>query len=416
MILATLYLLLGLALLAATLGAIFPRIYGAWLTPAGALASTLLILGWPLFLFNGLALTALVAWTGALHTPFAQAGLALHVGAWGLLAYYHYRVHHALPVLDGSEVPDDQHPFSAHLTDEERALLGELRVSPWPIAFRTPAMRRVEVTRNVVFREVGGVRLRVDVYRPRERSGTLPSAVYLHGGGWILGSRRQSPFLMYELAAAGWAVFAVSYRLAPRFPLPAAVHDAKAALAWVREHAHEYGAEPDAVVLGGSAGGHLALLMALTANDARFQPDFASADTRVRGAVVLYGFSDLMSALEERPHPGVVAFFERVVFKQRYRDDPETFRLLHPPTHVSATAAPVLLVHGRHDEFVPFAQSERLYRSLLAVGANDTHLLEVPFGLHAFEILPSPLHQRAIRIILRFMESLRREGVSSPAR
>jgi acetyl esterase/lipase len=407
---ANLYFGLSILLLLCTLGVVFPRVYGTWLAPLAAVPSMALALFFPHFLLLGIWLTVAVAFLGGLQTSLGQLGLLLHVLCWGLLVFYQQKVHHSLPVLDGAPVADKDHPFCTGLTAEEMEALRAGQIS-WTPSFtlRIPAMRDVEVVPDVIFREVDGVRLRLDVYRPRSCSGPLPCAIYIHGGGWITGTRRQSRFMLYELAAAGWVVFAISYRLAPRFPLPAAIHDCKAAVAWVREHAAQYGGKSDEiVVLGGSAGGHLAAMVALSAGEPRLQPGFESADTRVRGAVLLYGVMDLESILSGSTlHSGAMLFMERVVFQARYRDDPALFRLAQPLSYLGPEAPPILLVHGQNDGLVPIAQSHILYERLRAAGARAVHLLEVPFGLHAFEVVPSPLHQRTVRVILRFMQSLR---------
>ena len=92
----------------------------------------------------------------------------------------------------------------------------------------------------------------------------------IHGGGWVIGSKNEQALpLMYHLARAGWVCVSVDYRLSPQATFPDHLVDCKRALAWVREHVAEYGGDPDFVVVtGGSAGGHLAALVALTPNDA----------------------------------------------------------------------------------------------------------------------------------------------------
>lgn len=417
MLIGTIYLLLGLILFGTALAIVVPWVYGRWIAPLVSLPVMGLALFWPQVMGAGVVVTLLVGLSGGLGARVGQIGLGLHVLAWGMLLYQQRLVQGTLPVLDGKPVEDDEHPFCAGLTEDELQGLmpGQVRWRP-SVTLRVPAMLEVQVERGVVFRDVCGVRLRLDVYRPgpetaahRQGGGPLPAAVYIHGGGWITGTRRQSRFMMYELAAAGWVVFAVSYRFAPRHPLPAAIHDCKAAIAWVKQHAAEYGARgDDLLVMGGSAGGHLTAMMALTPNQPRFQPGFEDADTRVRGAVVLYGVADFERPFAEQPHAGVAAFFERLIFRARYRDDPARFREAQPVSHLSAEAPPILLVHGRNDMLVPFDESQRFYEKLVAAGARDVHLLEVPNAVHAFEVAPSPLHQRTVRVILRFMESVRR--------
>jgi acetyl esterase/lipase len=409
MILAYVYLALAVMLLVATLAAIHPPSFGRHLMPVVGVAGMVLAFFVPQIIVLGIAATLVVARFGALAHTAGQLALGIHALCWGALCVYIYRVHHALPLLDDVPVRDTDRPFSAGLTTDERNPLEPGQVSWRPsLTYRVPEMLNVEVVRGVVYRTIGACTLRLDVYRPRHRTGPLPAALYIHGGGWVLGTRRQSRFMLYELASTGWTVFAISYRFAPRWPLPAALEDCKAAVAWIREHAHEYAACGDRLtVIGGSAGAHLAAMVALTPNHPRFQPGFETADTRVHGAVLFYGVFDLVSAFDRRRHLALSLLLERLVIRKRFRDDPESYRLVQPASYLSADAPPMLLVHGTDDALVPIEQSREFHRTLKAAGARTVHLLEVPLGQHAFEVFPSPLHQRAVRVIARFMATLR---------
>jgi acetyl esterase/lipase len=406
---STLYLVLSLVVAVLTLAAAAPRLFGPYLSAPMSVLAMGVVFFTPQALLLGVVLTAWAASAGAFQHPAGQVGLVLHLVCWSAMALYLWAVHRALPVLDGVPVRDVDQPFDPGPPGLPAQPVARGVVSWTPsLIHRIPAMLAVEVERGVVFREVGRLRLALDVYRPKQANGPTPSLVYIHGGGWFSGTRRQSRFMLYELAAAGWTVFAISYRFAPRFPLPAAIEDCKAAIAWVRAHAAKYGARGDTiVVVGGSAGGHLAAMLALTPHLRRFQPGFEEADTCVQGAVILYGVSDLTGAFGERPHPGMALFLERVVFRRRYRDDPELFRAATPVSYCSAEAPPILLVHGTHDEVVPIGESRLFAARLRQAGAPSVHLLEVPLGNHAFEVFPTPLHQRAVRVIARFLDTLR---------
>ena len=109
----------------------------------------------------------------------------------------------------------------------------------------------------------------------------------VHGGAWMLGEKQQQGQpLMYHLAQRGWLCVACNYRLSPKDAFPAHIIDVKRAIAWVREHAGEFGGNPDFIAItGGSAGGHLSSLAALTANRVEWQPGFEDADTSVAAAV-----------------------------------------------------------------------------------------------------------------------------------
>src|SRR5690606_28814162 len=142
----------------------------------------------------------------------------------------------------------------------------------------------------------GGQRHHLDLYRPQRRDHPLPVLLQIHGGGWMTGDKRhQAGPLMNLLAANGWACVAANYRLSPAATFPDHIIDVKRAIAWIRVHGPEYGLAPGFIaVTGGSAGGHLAALAALTANDPEFQPGFEEIDTSVAACVPLYGVYDFL--------------------------------------------------------------------------------------------------------------------------
>src|SRR5690606_10531101 len=146
--------------------------------------------------------------------------------------------------------------------------------------------RGVRTVRNVPYRRVAGKTLRLDVTVPSapvpagaERH---PALMQIHGGGWVIGDKREQGLpLLRHMAAQGWVGFNVNYRLSPGATFPEHLDDLKAALAWIKEHADEYGIDPSFVcVTGGSAGGHLSALLALAESD------------DVAGAVPFYGVYD----------------------------------------------------------------------------------------------------------------------------
>ena len=163
--------------------------------------------------------------------------------------------------------------------------------------------RRRRRTRDVVFTDRDpsdptSRRLKLDVYQPLEDAAPgerRPAVLQIHGGAWVLGSKNEQGIpLLNHLASCGWVGFNADYRLSPTVKFPGHLVDLKRALVWIREHADEYGVDPNFIaVTGGSAGGHLCALMALTQNDPAFQPGFEDADTSVQAAVPFYGVYDL---------------------------------------------------------------------------------------------------------------------------
>ncbi len=125
--------------------------------------------------------------------------------------------------------------------------------------------------RDVVFASAGGVDLALDIDRP-EGETTRTAIIFLHGGGWRVGSREAMRPVARRMAAHGFVGLPAQYRLLDQDPWPAQLHDVKAAIRWTRAHADALGIDPARIVLwGSSAGGHLALMAAGTANDPAFE-------------------------------------------------------------------------------------------------------------------------------------------------
>jgi acetyl esterase/lipase len=264
--------------------------------------------------------------------------------------------------------------------------------------------RKVERVRNLEYARVGGHRLRLDVYRPRAAGERRPAILQIHGGAWVVGDKRsQGVPLLTHLAACGWVGFNVNYRLSPVATFPDHLIDLKRALAWIRAHADQLGVDPDFIaVSGGSAGGHLAALVALTANDPRYQPGFEEADTSVQAAVPFYGIYDFTNRLGTHPR----VFFrllERYVMKAFLADEPERYREASPLDHVRADAPPFLIIHGDRDTLAPLADARLFARELSAVSRAPVVYAELRGAQHAFDVLVSPRSIPVIEAVERFL-------------
>lgn len=268
----------------------------------------------------------------------------------------------------------------------------------------------VRHVRGVVFHREGRHRVRLDVYLPKAepRDGELrPAVIQVHGGGWIVGSRLEQGIpLLNHLASNGWVGFNVDYSLSPRATMPEHVIDVKRAIAWVREHAEAYRIDPKRICLtGGSAGGHLTALAALTADDRSLQPGFEEANTSVAAAVPFYGLYDLLDA--DLQYPGIRDWLiEEVVFKRSREADPEAFRAASPPHRVHPEAPPFLIIHGEHDTIVPVEDGRRFARRLEEVSRNAVRYVELPGADHAFDVFPSLRTAHIVEGIERFLRTV----------
>jgi len=233
---------------------------------------------------------------------------------------------------------------------------------------------------GIEYAEVPGFRpVELDLYLPdpgaRASPGPVPVVVHVHGGGWRRGSRRHPLPAVGDgfypgLAAAGLAVAAIDYRLSGEARYPAAVDDVRAAVAWARSALPSYGITPGPVVLwGDSAGGHLALLTALTG-------------TPVDGVVAWFPVTDLTSVGD--PDDDDPETREALFLGAPPSRVPELARAASPLTHVHAGAPPMLLLHGDSDTLVPAGQSIRFARALRDAGGTVSLVL-VPGASHFWD-------------------------------
>jgi acetyl esterase/lipase len=231
-----------------------------------------------------------------------------------------------------------------------------------------------------------------------------PVLLQVPGGAWITGNKQAQAYpLMSHLAERGWVCVAMSYRLSPRATWPDAVVDVKRALAWVKEHISEFGGDPDFVAItGGSAGGHLSSLTALTPNDPAFQPGFEDVDTTVRAAVPFYGVYDWVDD-QRTGHSGLPRLLERMVVKQSLSAAPEVYAAASPIRRVNADAPPTFLLHGTADSLVPVEQARAFAGALREVSRAPVVYAELPFAQHAFDFFGSIRSAASAVAVERFL-------------
>lgn len=268
-----------------------------------------------------------------------------------------------------------------------------------------PIAPGVEVIKDVAFGDHGQ---RLDIYRRRGTQANAPVLLQIHGGAWTenLGSKNEQalPLMSHMAERHGWICVACSYRLSPTATFPDHLVDCKQALVWIKDHIAEYGGDPEFVaVTGGSAGGHLSALLALTPGVAAFQPGFEDRDTSVAAAVPFYGMYDFTGEYALDNHAGGIRFIEDGVMKTRVADDPESYRAASPLHNVSADAPPFLVIHGTHDSLVALAHGRALYQRLRAVSNQPAVYFEIPGAQHAFDMFASPRSEHVKFGIAQFL-------------
>jgi len=277
------------------------------------------------------------------------------------------------------------------------------------IPFRFRGIRRV---RNVDYWGDGNYRHKLDIL---SRRGVVPERapvlVYIHGGAWMIGDKRQQGIpMMHELVQRGWVCVSINYRLSPRATWPAHIVDCKRAVAWVRQHIAEYGGDPEFIaVSGGSAGGHLSALLALTPGEAQWQPGFEDLDTSVAACVPFYGVYDLTGDPERSGAygPGLLDLLERRVMKTSRSDNPTLFEQASPDHRVTTTAPPMLVFHGTNDTLVPLGVARHFVAELRLHSQSPVAAVELPRAQHAFDVLASIRCRHTTMGAVRFLEGMR---------
>jgi acetyl esterase/lipase len=251
----------------------------------------------------------------------------------------------------------------------------------------------------------GGTEHLLDIWRrpdlaPGHRA---PVLIQVPGGAWsVNGKRPQAYTLMSRMVELGWICVSINYSKSPRAKFPAHIIDVKRAIAWVRENIGDYGGDSDFIAItGGSAGGHLASLAALTPNDPTFQPGFERADTTVQAAAPYYGVYDFTDF--ENMHEMMMPFLEHFVMKARFEDAPERFTAASPISYVHRDAPPFFLLHGDRDQLAPIGQARAFCAALQGAGAPTVAYAELANAHHAFDITPTVRSRLAADAVSDFL-------------
>ncbi|WP_324651375.1 alpha/beta hydrolase [Georgenia sp. H159] len=250
-----------------------------------------------------------------------------------------------------------------------------------PIVLRP---RDVERIADVPYGDAGRAHM-LDVYRHRTLPEGAPVLVHLHGGAYSGGRKSvESRALLFRLAQQGWLTISANYRLRPHADFHDHLVDAKRVIAWVRRHGPEYGADPSTLVLaGGSAGGHLSTIAALTPNEPRHQPGFEDADTAVSAVVSLYGW-----------------------YGGYYELGGPTSEV-GPLGHDATAAPPVFVAHGEKDSLAHVETARRVVRHLRSGSSEPVVYAELPGGQHSFDLFHSLRFAAVVDGVTAFLGQVR---------
>jgi len=311
-------------------------------------------------LWQGVA-TVVFILLGALDNWIGWVGLAITVVSWiGLLVIMRdgrrtaQRVREAMGGMhadgEGEGIPFSRILFPFHL--KRRGVVRE---------------------KDIAYARAGGRELKLDVYRPEELAEKHPAILQIHGGGWVIGDKREQGIpLLNHLAANGWV-------------------------------------DPDFIaVTGGSAGGHLTAMMGLTADDRTLQPGFEDADASVQAAVPFYGVFDFTDRQGVNHDDFLSRFLEPMVMKAFIADEPEKFAAASPVDRVNADAPPFFVIHGDRDTLAPLEDARLFVDRLREASDEPVVYAELQGAQHAFDIFYSMRSTPVFEAVERFLEKVRR--------
>lgn len=265
----------------------------------------------------------------------------------------------------------------------------------------------VKMIPNIEYAAPDGYSLLLDLYLPEQVEGRLPVVVWIHGGGWEAGSRHDQ--IAVPIAAHGYAVASIDYRLSQVAKFPAQIEDCKAAIRWLRAHARAYSLDPNHIgVWGASAGGHLVALLGTSGDVKELEGNEGNLDqsSRVQAVCDWFGPTDFLK-INEQAKKGLVkpqiqhdspSSPEAHLLGGPIQENKEKAKAANPITYASKDDPPFLIMHGDHDPLVPLAQSQMLRDALAREGVPVT-LVVIPNAGHGFG------GPRIVKQVLKFFDT-----------
>jgi acetyl esterase/lipase len=267
------------------------------------------------------------------------------------------------------------------------------------------AQQAPSIQTDVVYGTAAGEDLKLDIYQCAT-PGPHPAVLLIHGGGWAAGDKASDKAAGTALAQRGVVCFSLNYRLAPKYPHPAQILDCARAARWVRANGANYDVDPARLgAWGGSAGGHLSLMLGVIKPDDYQSPDDPNRalSAKVTCVVDYFGPSDLRGVSISPQASSIVKNF----IGATPAEAPDKYADASPVTRASKDACPVLFVHGDKDLLVPLRQSE-IMKSALDECKVDNELIVVKNGGHGFggadpqDIMAA--HQKAAQWLLAHLK------------
>ena len=270
-----------------------------------------------------------------------------------------------LPAVLSETAPDAEKPPPGY--SSKAAVFAAIASGKLSLVDTKPSLPEgVKLEADIEYGTAGEKRLLLDLYSPAKLEKPVPGLIFIHGGAWRGGKRQDYRVYTTHFASLGYVVATVSYRLFPEAIFPAQIEDVKCAIRWMRSEAARIHVDPERIaVIGGSAGGHLALLAGYTSGkkDLEGKGCRDEVSTRVAAVVDFYGPADLTTPFAQASD--VVKDF---LGGKRFAEAPDVYRLASPISHLTKAAPPTLIVHGTIDDTVPIDQADSLAAKLKELG------------------------------------------------
>jgi len=268
------------------------------------------------------------------------------------------------------------------------------------------SVRKVE---GISYVQRGSHALQMDLYLPAAKTAApLPAIVFVHGGGWESGTRAEFAPMAIRMAQQGFAAATISYRLSPEAKYPAAIHDVKAALRWVRAHAGEYGIDPARIAVGGgSAGGQIASLTGVTNGIARFDPDGGpgAVSSAAQAIVNIDGLSDFTStaARENEDNPVKRPTAAGAWLGGSYAGNEAVWRDASPTFYVNAQTPPILFIGSAQPRFSVGREEMIAKMRAQGVAAQTVLLPDTPHSFWLFDPWLGPTVEATVGFLSEHM-------------
>ncbi len=254
----------------------------------------------------------------------------------------------------------------------------------------------VRLYKDLAYLPNGHERQKLDLYVPENSGEPMPLIAWIHGGGWMGGSKNHCPPLPWT--GKGYVVASIDYRLSQDAKFPAQIEDCKAAIRWLRVHAKEYRIDPDRMAAwGGSAGGHLASLLGTAGDVSEWEQGLPAVSSRVQAVIDWYGRADLTRVSTD---PTLADSPSALLLGGCGKEVAELAKKASPILHVSKDDPPFLIMHGTMDSLVPLRQSQAFAGALKEAGV-DSHLVILEGAGHGGEEF---LSSEKVRVIDAFLK------------